>query len=60
MQVEFGGGLVTEEHKSTAEMLGIMVGFLVLAITLGSMVAAGLPLLTALIGVGIAVGSSPR
>jgi RND superfamily putative drug exporter len=57
MQVEFGGGLVTEEHKSTAELLGMMVGFLVLAITLGSMVAAGLPLLTALIGVGIAVGS---
>jgi putative drug exporter of the RND superfamily len=57
MQVEFGGGLVTEEHKSTAELLGMMVGFLVLAITLGSLVAAGLPLLTALIGVGIAVGS---
>ncbi|MET0510860.1 MAG: MMPL family transporter [Thermoleophilaceae bacterium] len=55
MQVEFGGGLVTEEHKSTAELLGIMVGFLVLAITLGSMIAAGLPLLTALIGVGISV-----
>jgi RND superfamily putative drug exporter len=33
-----------------------MIGFLVLAITLGSLVAAGLPLLTALIGVGIAVG----
>ena len=57
MQVEFGGGLVTEEHKSTAELLGIMVGFLVLAITLGSMVAAGLPLLTALIGVGISVSA---
>jgi RND superfamily putative drug exporter len=56
MQVEFGGGLVTEEHKSTAELLGIMIGFLVLAITLGSLLAAGLPLLTALIGVGIAVG----
>jgi RND superfamily putative drug exporter len=57
MQVEFGGGLVAEEHKSTAELLGIMVGFLVLAITLGSMVAAGLPLLTALIGVGISVSA---
>jgi uncharacterized membrane protein YdfJ with MMPL/SSD domain len=57
MQVEFGGGLVTEEHKSTAELLGIMVGFLVLAITLGSLVAAGLPLLTALIGVGISVSA---
>jgi putative drug exporter of the RND superfamily len=57
MGVEFGGGLVTEEHKSTAEVLGMMVGFLVLAITLASLVAAGLPLLTALIGVGISVGT---
>ena len=31
----------------------MMVGFLVLAITLGSLLAAGLPLLTAIIGVGI-------
>jgi uncharacterized membrane protein YdfJ with MMPL/SSD domain len=56
MQVEFGGGLVTDEAHAGSESLGIMVGFLVLAITLGSLVAAGLPLLTALIGVGISVG----
>jgi uncharacterized membrane protein YdfJ with MMPL/SSD domain len=55
LQVEYGGGLVADEHKSTAESLGMMVGFLVLAITLGSLLAAGLPLLTALIGVGIGV-----
>ena len=57
MQVEFGGGLVTDESKANSESLGIMIGFLVLAITLGSLVAAGLPLLTALIGVGISVGT---
>ena len=45
MQVEFGGGLVTEEAEAGSEKLGMMVGFLVLAITLGSLVAAGLPLL---------------
>ena len=56
MQVEFGGGLVTDESETKAESIGIMVGFLVLAITLASLVAAGLPLLTALIGVGISVG----
>jgi RND superfamily putative drug exporter len=33
----------------------MMVAFLVLAITLGSLIAAGLPLLTALLGVGIGV-----
>jgi RND superfamily putative drug exporter len=57
MEVEFGGGLVTEESEAGSESLGIMIGFLVLAITLGSLVAAGLPLLTALIGVGISVGT---
>ena len=55
MQVEFGGGLVEDEAAANSEMLGIMVGFLVLAITLGSLVAAGLPLWTAMIGVGISV-----
>jgi uncharacterized membrane protein YdfJ with MMPL/SSD domain len=57
MQVEFGGGLVTDESEAGSESLGMMVGFLVLAITLGSLVAAGLPLLTAVIGVGISVGA---
>jgi RND superfamily putative drug exporter len=56
MEVEFGGGLVTDETEAKSESLGMMVGFLVLAITLGSLVAAGLPLLTAMIGVGISVG----
>jgi putative drug exporter of the RND superfamily len=56
LEVEFGGGLVTDESEAGSEGAGIMIGFLVLAITLGSLVAAGLPLLTALIGVGIAVG----
>jgi uncharacterized membrane protein YdfJ with MMPL/SSD domain len=57
LQVEFGGGLVTDEAASSSESLGMMIGFLVLAITLGSLVAAGLPLLTAMIGVGISVAS---
>jgi uncharacterized membrane protein YdfJ with MMPL/SSD domain len=57
MEVEFGGGLVTDETEAGSESAGIMIGFLVLAITLGSLVAAGLPLLTALIGVAISVGA---
>ena len=56
MEVEFGGGLVTDESEAGSESAGIVIGFLVLAITLGSLVAAGLPLLTAILGVGIAVG----
>ena len=60
MQVEFGGGFVTEEAEAGSEKLGMMIGFLVLAITLASLVAADLPLLTALIGVGISVGEHNR
>ena len=42
MQVEFGGGLVDRGARGQLpRLLGIMVGFLVLAITLGSLVAAG-------------------
>jgi putative drug exporter of the RND superfamily len=55
MQVEFGGGLVTESAQSNSETLGLMIGFVVLAITLGSLLAAGLPLITAIIGVLLGV-----
>jgi uncharacterized membrane protein YdfJ with MMPL/SSD domain len=57
MDVEFGGGLVTDESEAGSESAGIVIGFLVLAITLGSLVAAGLPLLTAILGVAISVGT---
>jgi uncharacterized membrane protein YdfJ with MMPL/SSD domain len=56
LQVEFGGGVITDESESPAEAVGMMVGFLVLAITLGSLLAAGLPLITALIGVLLGTG----
>jgi membrane protein YdfJ len=55
VQVEYGGGLVTDESVSSAESMGMMIGFVVLAITLGSLLAAGLPLITAIVGVGIGV-----
>jgi uncharacterized membrane protein YdfJ with MMPL/SSD domain len=58
LQVEFNGGLVTKEEQSSAEGVGIMVGFVVLAITLGSLLAAGLPLLTAIFGVSIGVAAT--
>jgi putative drug exporter of the RND superfamily len=55
LQVEYGGGIATDGEKANSESVGMMVAFLVLAITLGSLVAAGLPLITALLGVGIGV-----
>ena len=56
LQVEFGGNLVTEESEHGSEGTGMLVAFVVLAITMASLLAAGLPLLTALIGVSIGVG----
>jgi len=55
MQVEYGGGIATDAKSANSEGVGMMVAFLVLALTLGSLVAAGLPLLTAILGVGIGV-----
>jgi putative drug exporter of the RND superfamily len=55
LQVEFNGNLVEEEHSNSAESMGMLIGFMVLAITLASLLAAGLPLLTAVIGVAIGV-----
>ncbi|MEV0175725.1 MMPL family transporter [Streptomyces sp. NPDC050803] len=58
LTVEIGGDALqaTPETGST-EIIGIAVAAVVLVITLGSLVAAGLPLLTALIGVGIGVST---
>ncbi|MBB2943353.1 RND superfamily putative drug exporter [Actinoplanes lutulentus] len=52
--VEYSGEVTnTAEESHAAEAIGIVVAALVLLITFGSLVAAGLPLLTALVGVGI-------
>jgi RND superfamily putative drug exporter len=40
------------------EVIGLAVAALVLVLTLGSLTAAGLPLITALVGVGIGVGGA--
>ncbi|MEU9675518.1 MMPL family transporter [Streptomyces parvus] len=58
MKVEIGGdALQVMPHTGTAEIIGVVVAAIVLVITFGSLVAAGLPLLTALIGVGIGVST---
>ncbi|MDA0179810.1 MMPL family transporter [Solirubrobacter phytolaccae] len=54
VQVEFGGDAVIEASGSgIGEFLGFGVAALVLAFTFGTLLAAGLPLLTAALGVGI-------
>ncbi|MER6738984.1 MMPL family transporter [Streptomyces puniciscabiei] len=55
LTVEAGGDAVKLEAGTggSAEGIGILVSALVLVLTFGSMIAAGMPLLTALIGVAI-------
>jgi RND superfamily putative drug exporter len=50
--------LSTKPAIGSTEAIGILVAAVVLFMTLGSVVAAGLPLLTALMGVGISVGAA--
>lgn len=50
--------LVGKPAIGATEGIGIVVAAVVLFITLGSVVAAGLPLVTALLGVGISVGGA--
>ncbi|MDO0933845.1 MMPL family transporter [Streptomyces sp. DG2A-72] len=56
LTVDIGGdALQAAPETGSTEIIGIAVAAVVLVITLGSLVAAGLPLLTALIGVGIGI-----
>ncbi|MFA3875236.1 MMPL family transporter [Streptomyces sp. MMCC 100] len=58
LTVEVGGdALQAVPETGATEVIGIAVAAVVLVITFGSLVSAGLPLLTALIGVGIGVSS---
>ncbi|MFE6061416.1 MMPL family transporter [Streptomyces sp. NPDC056431] len=57
LTVEAGGDAVKIEQAmgGTGEQIGILVSAFVLVLTFGSMIAAGMPLITALIGVGIGI-----
>ncbi|MEK9520316.1 MMPL family transporter [Streptomyces venezuelae] len=58
LTVEVGGdALQTMPETGAGEIVGVVIAGIVLVITFGSLVAAGLPLLTAIIGVGIGVSS---
>ncbi|MFE0175729.1 MMPL family transporter [Streptomyces sp. NPDC059002] len=58
LTVEIGGSALDaeEEPGGTTEIIGVAVAAVVLVVALGSLVAAGLALLTAFVGVAIAFG----
>jgi RND superfamily putative drug exporter len=55
LTVEFGGDVIPgqAEHGSSSEVIGLIVAVVVLLVSFGSVLAMGLPLLTALIGLGV-------
>jgi RND superfamily putative drug exporter len=54
VQVEIGGDVGPQEELGhTSELIGLGVAVIVLLVSFGSLIAMGLPLATALIGVGI-------
>ncbi|MFE0451991.1 MMPL family transporter [Streptomyces sp. NPDC058914] len=58
LTVEIGGdALNVTPETGTTEIIGIAVAAVVLVVTFGSLLAAGMPLLTAIIGVGIGVST---
>lgn len=58
LTVEVGGDALTATPETgSSEAIGLVIAAVVLVITFGSLLAAGFPLLTAIIGVGIGVST---
>ncbi|MBC7590411.1 MAG: MMPL family transporter, partial [Salinibacterium sp.] len=59
LQVEFGGQVFADNTVglTVTEVFGVLFAGVVLFITFGSLLAAGMPLISALIGVGIVMGA---
>ena len=56
VQVEFGGEIYPKAaHPAIAEVFGLLVALVVLLFTFGSFVAAGMPLVSAVLGLGITI-----
>ncbi|MFC8824041.1 MMPL family transporter [Streptomyces sp. NPDC057137] len=52
-----GSALEPAESGGSSEALGFVLAALILVITFGSFIAAGMPLLTAVVGVGVTMGA---
>ncbi|PSL01159.1 RND superfamily putative drug exporter [Haloactinopolyspora alba] len=58
LTVELGGDAAqNNEVEGGTEMIGIGIAAIVLVITFGSFIAAGMPLLTAILGIGIGISA---
>lgn len=60
LQIERGGALIDRapgEIIGAGEIVGVVIALIVLLITLGSLIAAGMPLLTAILGIGVSMAA---
>ncbi|MFZ1301669.1 MAG: MMPL family transporter [Candidatus Microsaccharimonas sp.] len=58
LQIEMGGALIDRapgEIVGAGEIAGVVIALVVLLMTLGSLIAAGMPLITALVGIAISM-----
>ena len=53
LQVELGGSMFTDQTQPASEAIGILAAVLILLLAFGSLLAMGLPIMTALFGIGI-------
>jgi RND superfamily putative drug exporter len=55
LRVELGGDIFFPEESGGAEMIGLLAAIVILLVAFGSLLAMGLPILTALFGIGCGV-----
>jgi putative drug exporter of the RND superfamily len=53
VQVELGGSMFTDQSQPASELIGVLAAVFILLIAFGSVLAMGLPIMTALFGIGI-------
>ncbi len=53
LQVELGGSMFTDQTQPASEAVGVLAAVLILLLAFGSLLAMGLPILTAMFGIGI-------
>src|SRR6266404_3625362 len=53
LQVELGGSMFTDQTQPASEAIGILAAVIILLVAFGSVLAMGLPIMTALFGIGI-------
>jgi len=57
LQVELAGSMFTDQTQPASEAIGILAAILILLLAFGSLLAMGLPIMTAMFGIGIGLAT---